>query len=336
MYYGTVLFMIDRTDEYQLLDFVRAFKAWHFLSTGVMGMFIGASLYIKCINLPYATAEGAMAQYQHDIIAAVNTLNTTDSVTAVLATVHAPPKQLATYVTIPNLEHCHDAGPGGIQYYYIEIISFFLNVIIVWWAFSYMRKASKKGLQDSPVAIDAVKPNSSATKSPRTSPQTPWHTSEPNVWEAWRSMFWLLGLDFFFLAFLSTTFFVFALFAVDFELGALGDMPRWQYGGLLFWLRTFYGLCAAPFLIFLLPFEGYFFVNVSAGGGSDAAAHSSLRTMRNIVCSFRSLTSLPIPCLLHSHHCPYRACSARLCQAPSRRRTIDSAGFNPSNTAQEM
>ena len=34
-------------------------------------------------------------------------------------------------------------------------------------------------------------------------------------------------------------------------------MPQWQYSGLLFWLRTFYGLCAAPFLIFLLPFSWF-------------------------------------------------------------------------------
>jgi hypothetical protein len=152
-YYGLMLLMIDRTDEYQLLHFVRSFKSWHFLSTGVVGMVVGASLYIKCINLPGPTGAGDLDLYQEqmaDAVAALaGTVNSTmtDTIQAALdgvsASVAAPPPQLQNYVAVPNLQACHEFGPGAFKLYFVEIICFFLNVVVVWWAFSLMKVSNQ-------------------------------------------------------------------------------------------------------------------------------------------------------------------------------------------------
>jgi hypothetical protein len=44
-------FCMERRDEYQLVNFIRSFKSWHFLATGVMGMCIGVLQYVRCIIL---------------------------------------------------------------------------------------------------------------------------------------------------------------------------------------------------------------------------------------------------------------------------------------------
>jgi hypothetical protein len=262
-YYGTMLVMIDRTDEYQLLHFVRSFKSWHFLSTGVMGMIVGASLYIKCINVPYPLGVPELDLWQEQLIASTAGLDPSNpAYQAIMAAVNAPPPTLSAYVAMPNLQACHEFGPGSFKLYFIEIIFFFCNILIVWWAFFLMKGSSKKGLVDSNLVVDTKHGAANKTSREDDLQATPWHLDGTNVWEAWRSMYWLLLGDLFFFFGLCTIFFLFMLYIVDFNIVDLQLLPQWQYSGLLFWLRTFYGLCAAPFLVFLMPFEGVFFVKV--------------------------------------------------------------------------
>jgi hypothetical protein len=156
-----------------------------------------------------------------------------------------------------------------------------------------MKLASKKGLQDS---VGVLKDDAAAKLAVTNTKvaSTPWHRDGTNVWEAWRSMYYLLLGDLFFFFTLCTIFFIFFLFIVDFDFAALVHVPQWQYSGLLFWLRTFYGLCAAPFLIFLLPFEGAFFVKVSN--------QTAFVQLAPLLCAMRLVAMDTCPC--HSYTCP--------------------------------
>lgn len=67
-----VLAAIDRSDEYQLLQFILQFKGTQFLTIGLFGAIAGATRYHVCINL--FTASQAGQQHSCDTIGPVRRL----------------------------------------------------------------------------------------------------------------------------------------------------------------------------------------------------------------------------------------------------------------------
>lgn len=50
LFHGVIFLLIDKSDEYQLCQFILGFKGLQAITVGIMGLCIGSSLYIQCIN----------------------------------------------------------------------------------------------------------------------------------------------------------------------------------------------------------------------------------------------------------------------------------------------
>ena len=49
IFYSVLFALIARSDEYQLIEFIRSYKAFQFFSAGVLGLLIGALMYVHCL-----------------------------------------------------------------------------------------------------------------------------------------------------------------------------------------------------------------------------------------------------------------------------------------------
>jgi hypothetical protein len=218
-FYSMLFSSIDRRDEFQLVNYIRSFKAYHFLSTGVMGMCVGCLQYIRCVNF-------------------------------------ADKVELA-----PGEDACSKNGPGAAIYYYVEIACFFFNVFVVWIAF-WMLKKSKRVLEQGRIGDSGESTawvNLEVSGSKISVRNEEWETREERN-RAWGVLKYLLYFDLGCFIFLIVACGAAVMLTFGFD-GANYKEERdmWKIRALLYWMRCFYGICALPFMLFLLPFEGPLF-----------------------------------------------------------------------------
>jgi hypothetical protein len=191
-FYLILIWAIDRRDEYQIVQFIKSFKAFHFLSQGVLGnynkymnynplphpqpvaqsllhpfspsalpmppslilssslhpgLLVGSIQFLSCVLFPPFIAP-------IDYFGGPTTIGSSSTSTAssrpVITNMSSPCEmdQNSTsdhpeVVYAFSIYECvKDSGPqlgSGYWYFYTEIVGFFLNVMIIWYAFGLLK-----------------------------------------------------------------------------------------------------------------------------------------------------------------------------------------------------
>jgi hypothetical protein len=214
-FYSTLFCSIRHDDEYQLINYIRSFKAYHFLSTGVMGMAVGCAQYIRCVNFDLGP------------------------------------------------DACKVAGPGAAVYYYVEVACFFFNVFVVWIAFWKLSR-SKRVLQQERVGPDGQTlawVNLEVSGEKVEVRNSKWEARDENQ-NAWGALKYLLYFDLFCFVALLVIAGGCVMYTFGFDGRDYKTADMWKLRAYLYWMRCFYGICAFPFMVFLLPFEGPLFMKM--------------------------------------------------------------------------
>lgn len=109
--------MIDKSDEFQLINFILDFKKMIFFTAGVLNTIIGYLLYFNCATLnEYVTHEDFY-------------------------------KFIFFFIENINLKtRCLNYGPGQSIDFFVDTLSFFLQIILVWLSFVLLQFSKAKGL----------------------------------------------------------------------------------------------------------------------------------------------------------------------------------------------
>jgi hypothetical protein len=317
-YYGLMLLCLDKTDESQLINFIKSFKAWHFLTAGCLGLIMGVLLQFRCIMFPSQDPTEVYVEWQQNLLANIDSSGLFNDTAVAQSAMQEVLRESVTpgfeqYMTSGSLQECHERGPGSMTGYIVELCSFFMNIFLVWYAFCLLpyskkqntwekqqqakaeqkrekqeqadAKHQERGLRLSAKQQQQQQQEPTTVKRRKTLRQTigeglgllkeerrlkkmPSNQFEANLEKhamekkAWHVLKFFLLWDAFAFTFLASV--IFALFWLwaDFSPEKFATIPSWRLQGFLYWLRVFYGLCAWPFILFILPFEGTFFKKV--------------------------------------------------------------------------
>jgi len=210
----------DKTDEFQLVDFILSFKGSQFITVGIIGSLLGAVQYITCVNLDDCLL-----------------LDPDENLQRVF------------------LHHCDSGGPAqqplGLLYY-IEIAAFAFQIILTWSAFTLLPWSKKKGIRE-------LKPGSPPRHFLNPHDPSEAAISRSNccgckVYD--RMGGYLRKLVFYdlFCFALVTGLGVWAVLSRPYRpSGGNFTEYEWQFRADMFWLKTFYGLISLPFALFIIP-----------------------------------------------------------------------------------
>jgi len=225
----------DKSDEFQLVDFILSFKGSQFLTVGLIGSILGAAQYISCVNLDD----------------------------------HGP---VLIGGSLMFVHHCDTGGPAqeplGLLYY-IEICSFAFQILLTWSAFLLLPWSKKKGLRElkhgsPPRRFLNPDDTSQAAISRR-------NCCGCLVYE--RMGGYLRKLVFYdlFCFLLVTGLGIWALFSRPYRPSS-GNFTEyeWMFRADMYWLKTFYGLLSFPFAAFVIPLLSRILMHVRPTGYTRA------------------------------------------------------------------
>jgi hypothetical protein len=229
-FYTLVLSLIDRRDEYQLITYIRSYKAFQFFSAGVVGLVIGGLMYVQCLlftDFPStADMEASFEAY------ALRQDNET--------------RRIAIQSIQQSAYECRAPRPMQYIAFDFEMVAFLFNIVLMWIAFFHLPYSQVN-------AHMSVGKKASMVQSVISTMQDRIRGRDVRKQQkAWPILKFLLIWD--------LTCFVLLVAAAVLVWGCTSEWEyreedEWKFRVLAFWVKALYGLCAAPFAIFTLPCE---------------------------------------------------------------------------------
>lgn len=111
-FYAFIFLVIDKGDEYQLVNFILNYKKLQFFTQGVVSGVIGFALFYGCIDYGKYTSNADFLEYNLDFFSSSS---------------------------------CLDYGPGANVSYYADIPAFFSQILFLWIAYLLLPWSKPKG-----------------------------------------------------------------------------------------------------------------------------------------------------------------------------------------------
>ena len=230
LYFILLFLMLDKRDEFQMVNFILQFKGLQFVTLGVLNCMVGSASYYGCVGVDYASGDLGLG-FQNDLIAGGKRL---------------------------YLHDCDTQGPGGLPGFYTDMVLFLIQSATIWAAMAILPRTVKKGVKqlapDSPPrhfegaqVLARVAVSREGVPVPLTGAGPVYNGMGGKL----RPMILFDALMLLIVCGVT----VILLFTRPYSVTTSGAFSKreWLFREDVFWLKTLYGLSSFPFVVFLLP-----------------------------------------------------------------------------------
>jgi hypothetical protein len=254
-YFIFLFLCLDKSDEFQMVQFILQFKGAQFFTLGLLSCVIGATSFYRCVSFDY-----------------------------VEVTLPAP-----TGLTRLLVHDCANSGPGALPGFYTDMILFGIQGLTIWTAMALLPSTRKKGLRKTAPGSPPRRFHRHHGGGGAANPGAGDDDEADAVAEVERGggccargkpvyggmggkLRWMIFFDAWVLLFLVSVG-VLLLFIRPYDIladdGSFAQF-EWLFKQDLFFLKTAYGLLSFPFLVFLVPLLSQLLLHTRATGYNRA------------------------------------------------------------------